>query len=126
MKEEHIIIQHSSHSVKETADRLEAVLQLKGITLYARINQHEEAAKAGITITELEYLLFGNPAAGGKLMAFNPVIALDLPLKIMIWRNEQNDTLVAYNGPQFFQERYGLTEEQVAVLNLKGLVAQIV
>jgi uncharacterized protein (DUF302 family) len=43
-----IITQPSPYSVTETIDRLEAMLQAKGITIFARIDQRAEA-KTGAT-----------------------------------------------------------------------------
>jgi uncharacterized protein (DUF302 family) len=48
---------------------------------YAWINQQIEVNNVGQDLLPLEFILFGNLKAGGSLMAKNPLIALDLPLK---------------------------------------------
>jgi uncharacterized protein (DUF302 family) len=80
-----IISQPSPYSVTETIDRLEAVLQAKGITIFARIDQQAEAEKVGLSLSPTQLLLFGNPKAGTPLMVAEPTIALDLPLKVLLW-----------------------------------------
>ncbi|MDZ7968577.1 MAG: DUF302 domain-containing protein [Nostoc sp. DedSLP03] len=76
-----IISQLSQYSVPVTIDRLEAVLEVKGITIFARIDQQAEAEKVGLSLCPTQLLLFGNPKAGSSLMVAQPTIALDLPLK---------------------------------------------
>ena len=59
-----IISQPSPYSVTETVDRLEAILQAKGITIFVRIDQRAEAKKVGLSLRPTQLLLFGNPEAG--------------------------------------------------------------
>jgi uncharacterized protein (DUF302 family) len=80
-----IIGQPSPYSATETVDRLAAILQAKGITIFARLDQQMEAAKVGLSLHPTQLLLFGNPQAGTPLMVAEPTIALDLPLKILAW-----------------------------------------
>jgi uncharacterized protein (DUF302 family) len=89
MKTAGIIRQLVIYSVKETIDKLQALIEMNGATIYARIDQQAELKKAGIVIHPLEFLLFGNPVAGGRLMLENPVVALDLPLKIIAWEDDK-------------------------------------
>ena len=56
-----IISQPSPYSVTETVDRLEAILQAKGITIFVRIDQRAEAKKVGLSLRPTQLLLFGNP-----------------------------------------------------------------
>jgi len=58
----------------------------------------------------------GNPSAGSALMQIAPLIALDLPLKILIWEREHH-AFVSYNEASHLAERYGLPTEQAAVLS---------
>jgi uncharacterized protein (DUF302 family) len=78
-----IISQPSPYSVTETIDRLAAVLEAKGITIFARIDQQAEAEKVGLSLRPTQLLLFGSPKAGTPLMVASPTIALDLPLKVL-------------------------------------------
>ena len=51
----------SSHSVRETADRLESALNAKGVTMFIRINHAEGAKKVGKNLRPIELVIFGNP-----------------------------------------------------------------
>ena len=116
----------SNHSVKETIDRLQANLQHNGITIYARIDQQAEVAKAGQSIPPLEFLMFGNPKAGGLVMAAHPEAAIDLPLKVIAWEDSAQKVWVAYNEAQYLQDRFGLAQELTVALNIGPVVAKSV
>jgi len=53
-------------------------------------------------------LIFGSPKAGTPLMLASPSIAIDLPLKILIWEDAQGKVWLTYNSPSYLQERHGL------------------
>jgi len=120
-----VIIHPSPYPVKETIDRLVTFLQQHGATIYARINQQDELQKTGQKIPPLEFLLFGNPKAGGPIMIENPVAALDLPLKVIAWEDDQMNVYVAYNEQQYIEERYSLLHKENSPLNLGNLIAMV-
>jgi len=125
MNLEGIVIYVSKYSVKETIDRLQEFLQQHGATIYARIDQQAEVQKAGLDILALEFIMFGNPKVGGELMAQNPLVALDLPLKIIAWEDNQKKVLLACNDAKYIEERYSLLHNENTPLNLEGLIANI-
>lgn len=118
-----VILKQINYTVKEAIDHLENALKQKGITIYARIDQQAEALKGGISLLPLEFLMFGNPAKGALVMGFDPVCALDLPLKIIAWTDKEQRTCVAYNDPDMIQRRYGLNDQLTALLDIGPIVA---
>ncbi len=108
-----IISQSSPYSVTETIDRLAAVVQAKGITIFARIDQQVEAEKVGLSLRPTQLLLFGNPQAGTPLMVAEPTIALDLPLKALAWEAADGKVWLSYNDPHYLQQRFSLSDELV-------------
>ena len=117
-----IITRNSPYSVKETIDRLVGFLEKNGATIYARIDQQNEVRRSGREIQPMEFILFGNPANGGLIMAANPLAALDLPLKILAWEGEDKTVKVAFNDPAYIQNRHSLNAKLAEVLNLKPLI----
>lgn len=108
-----IITQPSPYSVTETIDRLAAVLEEKGITIFARIDQQAEAEKFGLKLSPTQLLLFGSPQAGTPLMVASPTLALDLPLKILAWAAADGRVWLSYNDPNYLQQRFSLSDELV-------------
>jgi uncharacterized protein (DUF302 family) len=100
----------SNHSVDETVERLKVILQSKGITLFALIDHSGEAAKVGMKMPPTKLLILGNPKAGTPLMLAAPSIAIDLPLKILVWEDGQGKVWLSYNSPEYLKERYGLPQ----------------
>jgi uncharacterized protein (DUF302 family) len=112
----------SKYSVRETTDRLQQFLEEHGATIYARIDQQDELRKTGQTIGALEFLTFGNPKAGGALIAQNPLVALDLPLKVIAWEDDNSRVWIACNDAKYIEERYGLSHNENTPLNLDKLI----
>ena len=108
-----IISQPSPYSVAETIDRLTAVLEAKGITIFARIDQQVEAEKVGLNLRPTQLLLFGSPKAGTPLMVAEPMIALDLPLKVVAWEAADGEVWLSYNDAYYLQKRFSLSAKLV-------------
>ena len=108
-----IIDKPSNHSVDETIERLKQILQTKGVTLFALIDHSGEAAKVGLKMPPTKLLIFGSPKAGTPIMLAAPSIAIDLPLKILIWEDEQGKIWTSYNKAEYLQERHGVPKEMV-------------
>jgi uncharacterized protein (DUF302 family) len=101
----------SNHSVEQTVDRLRNILQSKGITLFALIDHSGEAERVGMKMPPTKLLIFGNPKAGTPLMLASPSIAIDLPLKILVWQDAQRKVWLSYNSAEYLQNRHGLSPQ---------------
>ena len=106
-----IIDMPSNHSVEQTVERLKNILQSKGVTVFALVDHSGEAEKVGMKMRPTKLLIFGSPKAGTPLMLAAPSIAIDLPLKILIWEDAQGKVWVSYNSPAYLQERHTLPPE---------------
>lgn len=106
-----IIDKPSNHPVEQTVERVKNILQAKGVALFALVDHSGEAEKVGMKMRPTKLLIFGNPKAGTPLMLAAPSIAIDLPLKILVWEDGQGKAWVSYNSPAYLQERHGLSPE---------------
>ena len=104
----------SNHSVEQTVEKLIYILQSKGLTLFALVDHSGEAEKVGMKMRPTKLLIFGSPKAGTPLMLAAPSIAIDLPLKILVWEDSQGRVWVSYNSPEYLKERHGLPPELLA------------
>jgi uncharacterized protein (DUF302 family) len=114
----------SPYPVKETADRLEALLKAKGVVIFARIDQQAAAAKVGLAMRPVELLIFGDPKTGTLLMDKFPSLALDLPLKALAWESADGRFWLSYNSPEYLAARHELENvpfKPVEVLLKKAL-----
>ena len=108
-----IIDKPSNHTVDETVSRLKDMLKAKGVTLFALIDHSGEAEKVRMKMRPTKLLIFGSPTAGTPLMLADPHAALDLPLKILVWEDDEGKVWLSYNSTEFLKERYGLPQDLV-------------
>ncbi len=113
----------SAHSVDATVRKLEAILDAKGVKLFAVIDHSGEAEKAGMKMPPTKLLIFGNPKAGTPVMLAAPSAALDLPLKALIWEDAGGKVWISYNSAVYLQARHHFPDELLPNLAaLDGLV----
>ncbi len=105
----------SPRSVAETVARLREIVNAKGLKLFAVIDQSAEARQVGLQLRETILVMFGSPQAGTSVMVADPLVALDLPLKVLIWADGEQ-TKVTYVSPDVLAERYQLRPDLAAQL----------
>jgi uncharacterized protein (DUF302 family) len=103
----------SHHSVDDTVHRLERILESKGINLFALVDHSGEAEKVGLKMPSTKLVIFGSARAGTPLMLAAPSIALDLPLKVLVWEDGEGKVWVTYNSPAYLEERHGVPTELI-------------
>jgi uncharacterized protein (DUF302 family) len=101
----------SPHSVPETVSRVERALHAHGLAVFARIDHGAEAAQVGLAMNPTQLLIFGSPMAGTPLMVAAPSLAIDLPLKALVWQDAQGKVWLSYNSPAYLQQRHGVPPE---------------
>ena len=99
------------HSVDQTVEKFKGILQAKGVTLFALVDHSGEAEKVGMKMRPTKLLIFGNPRGGTPVMLAAPSMAIDLPLRILIWEDGQGQAWLSYNSPVYLQERHSLPPE---------------
>jgi uncharacterized protein (DUF302 family) len=124
----------SGHSVKVTIDRLQAMLEAKGITTFARVDHGAGAAAVGMSLRSTELLVFGDPTAGTRLMQVEQTIGIDLPLKALAWEDASGGVWISYNDPVWLAVRHGFHHDTadavhatagVTVHAMVGLLAKL-
>ncbi|WP_367111393.1 DUF302 domain-containing protein [uncultured Psychrobacter sp.] len=103
-----LITKQSSHSAKNTADKLESLIKDKGLTLFTRVDHQRNAANADLKLTPTEVIIFGNPKAGTPLMQCAPSVAIDLPQKMLISQDAQGRVWLTYNSTDYLKERHNI------------------
>lgn len=120
-----IVNEPSQYSVEETVKKIESILKSKGITLFALINHSKEAEKAGMKMPPTQLLIFGSPKAGTPLMLASPSIALDLPLKILIWEDSKGKVWLSYNSTEYLKDRHDLPENLLPNIEVVGKLIKL-
>ena len=103
-----MISKKSNFSVKETLDKLEAVLKKKGIGVALRWSHDAKAKGVGIPLRPTELLIFGNPKLGSHMFTANQTAGIDLPLKALAWKDEKGQVWLTYNDPAYIVKRHNI------------------
>ncbi len=120
----HGLIQtRSPRSVPETLQRLRTILESKGLAIFATIDHSGEAAKIGMQMRPTQLLIFGSPKAGTPLMLASPTLAIDLPLKALVWEDAQGEVWITHNSPEYLQQRHEIPADLIK--NIAGASALI-
>ena len=122
---EGLITKPSSHSVKETMDKLEKIVKNKGFNVAARVNHAAAAKTKGLTLRPTEVLIFGNPKLGTLLMQSNQSIGIDLPIKVVVWEDDKGVVTLGYNDPAWLAGRHAITDREKPFAKMTGALKKI-
>lgn len=105
-----MITKASPHSASDTLDRLEDVLEANDVAVALRWDHGARAADVDIDLDPTELLLFGNPAMGSHMFTSAQTAGIDLPMKALAWTDDEGQTWLAYNDPEWIAERHGIDD----------------
>jgi CubicO group peptidase (beta-lactamase class C family)/uncharacterized protein (DUF302 family) len=115
-----MISRESTFPVVTTMDRLETFLRGKGVEISARIDHAAAARKAGLSLPPTQVLIFGNPAVGTQLMLSRPSVALELPLRVVVWQEPDGTVWAGYNDVGGVASDYGITDRAAAIESMRA------
>ncbi len=101
-----LLVRTSVHSYSDTVDATRNVLRQVGQTIFAEIDQAAAARGAGLPLRPTTLFIFGNPQVGTPIMQTEPLFGLELPLKILVWRDDDGSTKVAYRSLASLRDSY--------------------
>ena len=115
-----LVSKKSGVGVQETLDRLEAVLEKKGITIFSRVSHTAGAEDAGIELRPTELLIFGNPKLGSHFFTSRQTAGIDLPMKALAWEDADGQVWLTYNDPQYIVDRHGISDREEIVRKMSS------
>lgn len=125
-----LVTRPSKLSVQETVEKFEAAVKSKaagGWVVFSRIDHAAATKEAGLEMRPRTLIIFGNPKAGTPLMTKSATLAIDLPMKVLVWQDEQNKVWLTYNSSEYSAKvlypRHGLTMPDDAAKVLEKFLA---
>lgn len=110
----------SPYSVPETLQRLDSVLQSRGLIVFARIDRSAEAEKVGMKMHPTQLIIFGSPKGGTPVMVASPTLAIDLPLKALVWEDAGGKVWVSCNSVEYLKQPHNIPDELVKNIAVIG------
>src|SRR6476661_3322977 len=108
-----IITKTANCTVGEAVTKIKSLLVIRGITLFAVVDDSGEAETVGMKMPDTKLVIFGNPKGGTPLMVASPSVAIDLPLKLLVAQDANWGCSISYNSPQYLQQRHGLSTDLI-------------
>ncbi|MFG6359039.1 DUF302 domain-containing protein [Taurinivorans muris] len=109
---------------EEIWKRLLDIVAAEKIPVFAVIDHKSNALQVGLDMTDARVLIFGNPAVGTVLMQSNPEIALDLPLKFLVWKSSDG-VILSWNSPTWLAERFEMNPNMEVVKKINNLLEKL-
>ena len=103
-----MIINESPYGINETMGRLLKVLVEHEMTIFAIVDHSGGAAQVGLSMPNTKLIIFGNPKGGTAFMLADANFSIDLPLKIVVRKNNSKTELV-YQTMEELAARYKAT-----------------
>ena len=113
----------SALSVEATANKLNTILQSKGLTVFARINHAANASKAALDLRPTELIIFGNPKVGTPVMQCAQAAGIDLPQKMLIWQDAKKQVWLSYNHPEYLKQRHNIKGCDKVLEKISGVLS---
>lgn len=120
-----VIKKPSSHSVKETMDKFEALIKSKGMGVFARIDHKKNAADIDLKMNDAEVLIFGNPKGGTVLMQKDIAVSLDLPLRVAIYEDSDGKVWLSYHNPQDLKDSFDVSAGSKVLDKVEGALDKL-
>lgn len=121
---EGIVSRPSPYTVEQTLERLKDAIGNHKLTLFAQIDHSDLARGVSLTMQEAHLLIFGNPKGGTPLMVASPLLALELPLKALVWQSADGRVWVSTTSAAYLSERYALPHQLAGNLAVAGVVIE--
>jgi uncharacterized protein (DUF302 family) len=116
-----MVVTRSASSWAATRSLLLDAIERRGLTVFARIDHAAGARAVGLELADEEVVLFGSPQSGTPLMQDDRRIGIELPLRMLLWR-EGEDVLLGYNDPRELTETYQVTGHQATLEQMASLL----
>jgi len=100
-----LVTQRSTQSAIETTKRLRDAIAAIGWVVLGEVDHAAAARAAGMELRTRTVLLFGNPKAGTPPMRSHPTLAIDLPMRVLVWEDDQGNIMVTRSTGDDVAER---------------------
>jgi uncharacterized protein (DUF302 family) len=116
-----IIVKESQCDVYQTVQNLEELIKKKGLHVFAKINHSGNAKAVNMQMRPTIMIVFGKAELGTKLMQQDPRIGLDLPLRVLVYQDQDGKTKIAYRDGSWLANKHVVNAPKVIEKINKGM-----
>jgi uncharacterized protein (DUF302 family) len=98
----------STRDFSETVRVLDSAVTAANLKIFAKVDHAANARGVSMELRPTTVFIFGNPQIGSRLMQCEQAIALDLPLKALVWEDSTRAVWVGYEAPAKLAERHSV------------------
>ncbi|WP_300488293.1 DUF302 domain-containing protein [Flavobacterium sp.] len=104
-----------------TERNLKKELELQDIVIFSATDHSKNASDVTINMKPSKVFIIGNAKAGTPLMLEDPLIAIELPLKILLVEDDQKKVWVCYKNLEPLKNTYTIPKsaEQLTLIDTK-------
>jgi uncharacterized protein (DUF302 family) len=126
---EGLITSPSAHSVDATMEKFESAAKKRGFIVFARLDHAAGAESVGLKMPRATVIVFGNPRAGTPVFVKTPTVAIDLPLKAMVWEDANGKVFLSYNSAEYLFDtiyvRHGAPHDKAVAAKIESALKAI-
>ncbi|MGC8566086.1 MAG: DUF302 domain-containing protein [Caldisphaera sp.] len=116
----------SKYNFNELKIKLESQIIKRDMNIFSRINHSENAESVGMKLNRSILFIFGNPRNGTLLIRNDMRIGLYLPLKILIWEDDNKNPFITYEPIGDVISKFNLKENKDLLIKMDNLLETIV
>jgi uncharacterized protein (DUF302 family) len=120
-----LTVTRSASDYVTTTGRLVEGIERRGLRIFARIDHAAAARDVGLDLANEQVFVFGDPRAGTPLMLDDPRVGIELPLRILVWEDDQG-TVLTYRDPRELAGHYEIVEHRPTLEAMGGLLQKLV
>jgi uncharacterized protein (DUF302 family) len=124
-----LVTRQSGHSARQTIDRFEAAVRAKGWVVFTEIDHAAAAERAGLQLRPRTVIVFGNPRIGTTAMQRAPTLAIDVPLRALVWEDDAGGVWLTYNSGDYLARsvypRHGLSMAAEATAGIERFLDEV-
>ena len=120
-----LITKKSPHTVSVTIDNLKKAVEKAGAKVFARVDHAAGAKKVGSKLRPTQMLMFGNPKLGTPAMLASQTAGLDLPLRVVAYKDKKGDVYLAYHAPATIAKTHGIPTDAEVIKKMTGALNKL-
>jgi uncharacterized protein (DUF302 family) len=121
-----VVSRQCTHTVDEVLRNAVGLLEGHGLVVFNVIDHSGEAMEVGLPMSNTKLILFDSPVRGAKVILREPLAAIELPLKLLIWEQPPDRVFISYHSPEYLAARHGLDgQESTDLQRIASIVEEL-